>query len=189
MAIFENYTTQYMHLSAIAAGLKEGNSVTKGQVIGAVGLTGGSSDGIVHSAAHVHWQVRYHGALVKPEELVDFYMPGYTPSDQKAFLVDLGNPNSSNGAALIQKKNVGQIQTMQRGNTAENQSQVDHQTAQSTYLANVASRMNADAGKSLQAMATFEQALPVVKDALAFDYKAGIWNDLGGVPPKAGEGL
>jgi murein DD-endopeptidase MepM/ murein hydrolase activator NlpD len=186
---FQNYTTQYMHLSAVNPALAEGQSVTKSQVIGAVGTTGGSSNGIVHSDPHVHWQVRFRSALVKPEELVDFYMPGYTPSDQKAFLVDLGNPNSSNGAALIQKVNAGQVQTLQRGNIAENQTQADHQAAHSAYLANIATRMNAAASKSLQAMATFEQALPVVNDALAFDYDKGVWNDLNGASPKAGTEL
>lgn len=50
----------YLHLSRIA--VKQGQRVTKGQVIGNVGGTGGF-------APHLHWEIRVHGVPVDPKAL------------------------------------------------------------------------------------------------------------------------
>ncbi len=52
------YTTRYGHLSAF--NVKEGDRVTRGQVIGFVGNTGRST------APHLHYEVRFMGKAVNP---------------------------------------------------------------------------------------------------------------------------
>jgi murein DD-endopeptidase MepM/ murein hydrolase activator NlpD len=180
---FQNYVTMYMHLNSVATTLHA--RVLQGQTIGGAGLTG-----VINSTVHVHWQVLYHDALIKPEELVDFYMAGYD-RDAKArqWTVNIGDPNSSNGEDLVMKACANTIQSTERCNNAENQSRVDHQKGQANFYAAIGAKFNADAARSVKALAMFEQALPVVEDALAFDYTTGLWSDAEGVKPKAGEGF
>jgi hypothetical protein len=59
------YTTRYAHLNKLAAGIKEGSKVKKGDVIGYVGGTGGAC-----GRAHLHFEMRIGatmgGALLNP---------------------------------------------------------------------------------------------------------------------------
>lgn len=57
------YTTRYAHLSA--RHVKEGDKVTRGQVIGDVGNTGTST------GAHLHYEVRYRNSPVNPVHYFD----------------------------------------------------------------------------------------------------------------------
>jgi murein DD-endopeptidase MepM/ murein hydrolase activator NlpD len=54
------YTTEYMHLSKIAAGLKTGSRVIRGSTIGALGNTG------LSSGPHLHFGLFDKGAYVDP---------------------------------------------------------------------------------------------------------------------------
>jgi murein DD-endopeptidase MepM/ murein hydrolase activator NlpD len=51
----DRYTTAYLHLSKIAAGLRPGLRVSRGQVIGAVGMTG------LATGPHLHFSLYDHG--------------------------------------------------------------------------------------------------------------------------------
>lgn len=53
--------TVYLHLSSIE--VEVGETITKGQVIGRVGGTGGF-------APHLHWEVRAHGVPIEPHALL-----------------------------------------------------------------------------------------------------------------------
>ncbi|HAT03169.1 MAG TPA: peptidase M23 [Candidatus Magasanikbacteria bacterium] len=57
------YTTEYAHMSGFAKGIKNGVSVTQGQVIGYVGSTGWST------GPHLHYQIKKNGQLVNPLKL------------------------------------------------------------------------------------------------------------------------
>ncbi|MFA7244779.1 MAG: peptidoglycan DD-metalloendopeptidase family protein [Candidatus Magasanikbacteria bacterium] len=59
----DTYTTQYAHLSGFAKGLKKGDQVVQGEVIGYVGSTGHST------GPHLHYQIKENGALVNPMNL------------------------------------------------------------------------------------------------------------------------
>jgi murein DD-endopeptidase MepM/ murein hydrolase activator NlpD len=54
------YTTEYMHLSKIAANLKTGSKVTRGSIIGALGNTG------LSSGPHLHFGLFDRGKYVDP---------------------------------------------------------------------------------------------------------------------------
>ncbi len=54
------YTTVYGHLSRFAKGLKRGQSVKQGQIIGYVGSTG------LATGPHLHYEFRVHGKHVNP---------------------------------------------------------------------------------------------------------------------------
>ena len=71
------YTTAYLHLSRYASGLKVGDRVTQGQVIGYVGMTGTAT------GPHLDFRVWKNGTPINPltmespsaEPLPEAYMP------------------------------------------------------------------------------------------------------------------
>jgi len=58
------YQTRYAHMNKFAKGVKKGNKVKRGDLIGYVGNTGRSV------ASHLHYEVLYKGTHVNP---IDFY--------------------------------------------------------------------------------------------------------------------
>ena len=75
----EQYTTAYAHLSAFARGLKEGDRVRQGEVIGYVGMTGSAT------GPHLHYEVHDHGAAVDPQSIKMPAMTRLAGADLKAF--------------------------------------------------------------------------------------------------------
>ena len=73
------YATAYGHLSAFAHGLREGERVRQGEVIGYVGMSG------MATGPHLHYEVHYQGAQIDP---LSVRMPATTRlagDDLKAF--------------------------------------------------------------------------------------------------------
>lgn len=64
------YRTAYAHLHTIARGLKRGDRVRQGQVIGTVGNTGRST------GAHLHFAVKHNGNFIDPLQHRDQRLPG-----------------------------------------------------------------------------------------------------------------
>jgi len=60
---WNNYTTAYAHMSRFASGLKKGQKVSQGDVIGYVGTTGWST------GAHLHYEFRVAGEAKDPGNL------------------------------------------------------------------------------------------------------------------------
>ncbi len=58
-----NYSTAYAHMSRFASGLKKGQKVSQGDVIGYVGTTGWST------GAHLHYEFRVGGVAKDPRTL------------------------------------------------------------------------------------------------------------------------
>lgn len=56
----DRYTTAYLHLRSIAKGIKRGSKVQRGQVIGAVGMTG------LSTGPHLHYSLYDRGRYVDP---------------------------------------------------------------------------------------------------------------------------
>ena len=75
----EQYTTAYAHLSAFARGLKEGERVRQGEVIGYVGMTGSAT------GPHLHYEVHEHGAAVDPQSIKMPAMTRLAGADLKEF--------------------------------------------------------------------------------------------------------
>jgi murein DD-endopeptidase MepM/ murein hydrolase activator NlpD len=60
---WNNYSTAYAHMSRFAAGLKKGQKISQGDLIGYVGSTGWST------GAHLHYEFRVNGEAVNPAKL------------------------------------------------------------------------------------------------------------------------
>ncbi len=60
---WSNYTTAYAHMSRFASGLKKGQKVSQGDLIGYVGTTGWST------GAHLHYEFRVAGQAKDPTKL------------------------------------------------------------------------------------------------------------------------
>jgi len=58
------YTTRYAHLSQLGHGISEGRAVSRGNVIGLVGMTG------LATGPHLHYELRSQGRAVDPLRLV-----------------------------------------------------------------------------------------------------------------------
>lgn len=59
----QQYSTAYAHLSGFARGLREGERVRQGEVIGYVGMTGTAT------GPHLHYEVHHQGAQVDPQSI------------------------------------------------------------------------------------------------------------------------
>lgn len=70
-----NYKTLYAHMSGF--NVKQGQKVTRGQIIGFVGNTGRSR------GAHLHYEVHYKGAKVNPK---NFYFNDLTPEQYEEMI-------------------------------------------------------------------------------------------------------
>lgn len=87
----DRYTTEYMHLSKINAAIKKGTRVERGQMIGAVGMTG------LATGPHLHFGLFDKGDYVDPLKAKLFNVPagGKAPSIVLAMLEDLKHNHSS----------------------------------------------------------------------------------------------
>lgn len=75
---FERYTTRYGHLSAYAPGLAAGVPVSKGQVIGQVGMTG------LATGPHLHYELHADDGASPPDRLA-FAIRAVPPAMQAGF--------------------------------------------------------------------------------------------------------
>ena len=75
----QQYATAYAHLSGFAAGLREGQRVRQGEVIGYVGMTG------LATGPHLHYEVHYQNAPIDPLSVKMPAMTKLAGADLKAF--------------------------------------------------------------------------------------------------------
>lgn len=180
-ADFHGYMTQYMHLSDTS--VRTGQRVSEGDEIGKVGRSGGNSG--ITDGPHLHWQARFQGTLVKPEALVPNYFPGH-PTDAQATVVvpptTLDATLRSVGEQIVHGRVLGALQTLERAVAVENQARVSRDTLrnqQATASASAAKNLSMHASSLYEAIAKFQGALPVVTNAMAFDFDTGLWTDNG----------
>lgn len=75
----DGYATEYMHLQKFASGLKPGEPVGRGEVIGYVGTTGRST------GPHLHLGVKHNGRYLDPQSLTEVSDAPIAAHDRKAF--------------------------------------------------------------------------------------------------------
>jgi murein DD-endopeptidase MepM/ murein hydrolase activator NlpD len=78
------YTTLYGHLSGFARGLRAGNHVSQGDVIGYVGATG------LATGPHLHYEFRIDGAYQNPLLAATPPSPPLGPQERGRFLAEAG---------------------------------------------------------------------------------------------------
>lgn len=76
---WNNYSTAYAHMSRFAAGLKKGQKVSQGDLIGYVGSTGWST------GAHLHYEFRVNGEAKDPTKLDMIAQAPLTPAEMARF--------------------------------------------------------------------------------------------------------
>jgi murein DD-endopeptidase MepM/ murein hydrolase activator NlpD len=76
---WNNYSTAYAHMSRFAAGLKKGQKVRQGELIGYVGSTGWST------GAHLHYEFRVGGEAKDPTKLNALAQPPLTAAEMSRF--------------------------------------------------------------------------------------------------------
>jgi murein DD-endopeptidase MepM/ murein hydrolase activator NlpD len=74
-----NYSTAYAHMSGFASGLKKGQKVSQGDVIGYVGSTGWST------GAHLHYEFRVGGEAKDPTKLAMIQQAPLTTAEMTRF--------------------------------------------------------------------------------------------------------
>jgi murein DD-endopeptidase MepM/ murein hydrolase activator NlpD len=74
-----NYSTAYAHMSGFAPGLKKGQKVSQGDVIGYVGTTGWST------GAHLHYEFRVGGEAKDPSKLAMIQQAPLTAAEMTRF--------------------------------------------------------------------------------------------------------
>jgi hypothetical protein len=75
----DGYATEYMHLQKFAGGLKVGQLLAKGQLIGYVGSTG------LSTGPHLHFGAKRRGHYIDPLQLADVPMPPLDAAKRKSF--------------------------------------------------------------------------------------------------------
>jgi murein DD-endopeptidase MepM/ murein hydrolase activator NlpD len=99
------YETVYGHLSRFRAGLAVGQKVTRGQVIGYVGMSG------LATAPHLHYEFRINGVHQNP---VTVTLPRANPLPRSV----VAQWRTANGATLAQLDTLSQTRTARAGTTA-----------------------------------------------------------------------
>ncbi|MEO5347433.1 MAG: peptidoglycan DD-metalloendopeptidase family protein [Magnetococcus sp. YQC-9] len=93
------FSTAYGHLSSFASGLRQGQRIRQGEVIGRVGATGTAT------GPHLHYEVRINDQQVNP--LTVQHLPS-SGSVEKRFLADFRN-QSNQLMALLKKRKTGDV--------------------------------------------------------------------------------
>ncbi|MBF0191502.1 MAG: peptidoglycan DD-metalloendopeptidase family protein [Magnetococcales bacterium] len=92
------FSTAYAHLNSFASGLRQGDRVRQGEVIGRVGATGTAT------GPHLHYEVRINGDQVNPFTV---QLPSSGPVEKK-FQNDFRN-QSNQLLALLKKRKTGDV--------------------------------------------------------------------------------
>ncbi|WUR14169.1 M23 family metallopeptidase [[Empedobacter] haloabium] len=82
---WNNYSTAYAHMSRFASGLRKGQKVSQGDLIGYVGSTGWST------GAHLHYEFRVGGQSLDPNRLNVVAQAPLTPAEMARFKMVAGD--------------------------------------------------------------------------------------------------
>lgn len=172
---FQGYRTEYFHLSKV--NVKQGQTVSEGDVIGYVGKTGVPGIG-----PHLHFQVAYvagkTSALVNPTAMVPNYRPGHTDSTNSVASKGLPMPVTAPAVLHIAAGvTANLINGVYRSVTAQNQDLVQVREIMAAHAERVAQVANVHESALYAAAAASQGTAPVVESPMAFDFEAGTWSD------------
>jgi murein DD-endopeptidase MepM/ murein hydrolase activator NlpD len=175
---FQNYRTEYYHMSAITA--KTGQKVTEGSPIGAVG-----NSGVAGIGPHLHFQIAYFAgktsALVNPTGLVPNYRPGKADSTNTAGAFGVILPLlAPNGTQIMAGQAANVINNVDRSTSLANQDGSAIKQGQSDYADRARQIVNVQQSALYASSASFAATSPTVTAPMTFDFTTGTWSD-GGV--------
>ena len=174
------YQSESMHLSAASKGLVVGAKVTRGQVIGLLGRTGGVTGQT--RGPHLHFQLRSGGLVVRSEPLMPHYNPRQ-PGDSRADLLAAAQANfaaqGSPVAALSAAARAEASQALGQGRRdtiiGESRAQTQKRWADAATQRGAQSDQAAARLSTAQALASSPPVV-VVGGAL-FNFETGLWPD------------
>lgn len=172
---FQGYRTEYFHLSRV--NVKEGQTVSEGDVIGYVGKTGVPGIG-----PHLHFQVAYTAgrtaALVNPTAMVPNYWPGHVDSTNSAASKGLPMPVMAPAALHVAAGvTANLINGVYRSVTMQNQDIVKVRERMAAHAERVAQVANIHETALYAAAAASQGAPPIVASPMSFDFETGTWSD------------
>lgn len=172
---FQNYRTEYFHLSNVA--VKEGQRVSEGDVIGYVGKTGVPGIG-----PHLHFQVAYiagrTSALVNPTALVPNYWPGHTDSTNSDASKGLPMPvRAPRGVQAAASSAANLINGVYRAVSMQNRDIVQVRQDMAAHAERIAQTTDVQQTQLYAVAAAAKGASPVVTSPMTFDFETGTWSD------------
>lgn len=171
---FENYRTEYYHLSSIAVSV--GQTISEGTIIGAVGNTG------LSIGPHLHFQIAYvagkTSAIVNPTAMVPNYKPGHVDSTNSiAAKGVLLPPLATAGLQVSSSQAANTVNALDRATSMQNQDVAAVRQAQAGHSARIAQTIDVQQSALYAAAASFQGASPVVTAPMVFDFATGTWSD------------
>jgi murein DD-endopeptidase MepM/ murein hydrolase activator NlpD len=172
---FQNYRTEYYHMSAIT--VRAGQKVTEGTPIGAIG-----NSGVAGIGPHLHFQIAYFSgktsALVNPTGLVPNYRPGKADSTNTAGAFGVILPAlAPNGTQIAAGQAANVINNADRSTSLANQDVSAIKQGQSQYADRARQIVNVQQSALYASSAAFNATAPVVTAPMTFDFTAGTWTD------------
>lgn len=178
---YQGYQTESMHLSSVPPGIIKGKVVVEGEVIGALGVTGGNA-GVVRSGAHLHFQVRVAGRAVPGEGLVLHYNPRRPQEAPGADIVtetlaQMQRTRVTSGQLAVYGQATDHARADARAAAAESTNRGAQFLAMADASHGGAAAMDAEASRTGLARDRLGGAARGVSGARLFDFRTGLWSD------------
>jgi hypothetical protein len=178
---FSMYTTSYARLAQ--ASVSEGQKVAEGDVIGAVGGTGGTH-GFSTNNPYLLFETYFSNStgqvVVPPTTLVPNKWPGHADSTNSVGLGTLATPIlAALGVQVASGQGAAFINALNRATSMQNQSTAAVKQNHAAFSARTSQNVNVQVTAAYAALTAFTGSAPVVNSPMVFDFTTGTWSDGG----------